>query len=152
MTHNGANRNLDVVECDVSEVHGLNLPGSPRVPVQYACTTDEGDAVFFDGDVSNLLLSKSIDSKTRIALPQSAIRSDGKISVQKAMALGAAPRNIFSENRERKLTTTGQKDVLVILVVGNDDAPTQSEATMFNDVFGDENNLVSGEDSVIIFD
>jgi len=47
VTENEANRNLDIVECNVSEVHGLTLPGSPLVPVQYACTTDEGDAFFF---------------------------------------------------------------------------------------------------------
>ena len=150
VTENEANINLDIVECDVSEVHGLTLPGSPLVPVQYACTTDEGDAFFFDGDVSNLLQSKSIASQTRIAFPQSTVGSNGKISAQKAMTLGAAPRNMLTENRQRKLTTTGQKDVLVILVVSDDDAPTQSEATMFNDVFEDDNNLVSDEDSVII--
>jgi len=125
----------------------LTPPGISQVPVQYACTTDEGDALFFDGDAPQLFRTKSIAAMARIALPQGAITSDGQISVQKAMALGgAAPRNIFIGKRKRNLTATGRKAVLVIRVVSNEYAPSQSEAKMSNDVFDDENNLVSGED------
>ena len=124
----------------------MTPPGIPQVPVQYACTTDEGDTFFFDGDVPQLFRAKSIVTRARIALPQGAITSDGTISVQKAMALGGAtPRNIFTGKRKRNLTTTGHKTVLVIRVVSNDYAPSQSEAKMSNDIFDDENNLVSGK-------
>jgi len=41
------------------------------------------------------------------------------------------------------LTTTGTKKVLVILVTNGVDKPSQSEQDMYNDVFEDDNNLVS---------
>ena len=51
--------------------------------------------------------------------------------------------NIFTGNRRRKLTTTGAKKVLVVLVTNGVDKPSQSEQDMYNDVFEDDNNLVS---------
>ena len=45
---------------------------------------------------------------------------------------------------EVRLTRTGTQKVLVIRVVSNTHFPTQSEAKMYDDVFIDDNNLVSG--------
>jgi len=132
------------VECTVSLVDGLVPPGSPQVPDQYACTTDEGDAVlFFDGDASTLFGAGFVTGETRIALTPQAMSTDGKISVQQAMKAPGSSRNIFKGNRRRKLTTTGTKKVLVILVTNGVDKPSQSEQDMYNDVFRDDNNLVS---------
>jgi hypothetical protein len=131
------------VECTVSEVHGFVPPGSPQLPDQYACTTDEGDALFLDGEASALLGAGFVADETRLALAPQIISSGRNISVQQAMAPGAvADRNIFG-GRTRKLTTTGNKSVLVIRVDSDDYAPSQSEAKMHDDVFVDDNNLVS---------
>jgi len=163
---NDLQRNHNNEECTVSLVNGLVPPGSPRVPHQeYVCTTDEGDAIFFDGDPSTLLgagfvtgetrialapQAMSTDGKirfvtgeTRIALASQAISTDGEISVQQAMKAPGSSRNIYKGNRRRKLTTTGTKKVLVILVTNGVDKPSQSEQDMYNDVFQDDNNLVS---------
>jgi len=132
------------VECTVSLVDGLVPPGSPQVPHQYVCTTDEGDAIFFDGDASTLLGAGFVTGETRIALAPQAISTDGEISVQQAVKAPGSSRNIFNKgNRRRKLTTTGTKKVLVILVTNGVDKPSQSEQDMYNDVFEDDNNLVS---------
>jgi hypothetical protein len=131
------------VECTVSLVDGLVPPGSPQVPDQYACTTDEGDAILFDGDASTLLGAGFVTGETRIALAPQAMSIDGKISVQQAMQAPGSSRNIFTGNRRRKLTTTGAKKVLVVLVTNGVDKPSQSEQDMYNDVFEDDNNLVS---------
>jgi hypothetical protein len=40
-------------------------------------------------------------------------------------------------------STTGNKRVLVVQVVSNNYAPSQSKAKMYDDVFVDDNNLVS---------
>ena len=130
------------MECTVSEVHGIFPPGSPQVPAQYACTTDEGDALFFDGDVSALLGAGFVTGETTLALAPQAMSSDGHISVQQAMAPGAVAVSRRVGGR-RKLTTTGEKSVLVVLVISNDYAPSQNEAMMHDDVFVDDNNLVS---------
>ena len=131
------------MECTVSEVHGIAPPGSPQVSEEYACTTDEGDALFFDGDASALLGAGFVAGETRLALAPQAMSSGRNISVQRAMAPGAvAVRNIFG-GRTRKLTTTGNKRVLVIRVVSDSYWPSQDEAKMSDDVFVDENNLVS---------
>jgi len=133
------------VECTVSEVHGIPPPGSPQVPEQYACTTDEGDALFFDGDASSALLGAGfVTGETTLALTPQAMSSDGHISVQQAMAPGAvAVSNPIAGGRRKLTTTTGEKRVLVVRVVSNDYAPSQSEAKMSDDVFVDDNNLVS---------
>jgi hypothetical protein len=133
----------------VSEVHGLTPPDATEVPVQFACTTDDDDnTLFFDSDASDLLGSDFVSGVTRLALAPQAISPDGLINVQQAMALGAVAivSNDVENDRRRKLTTTGTKRVLVVRVVSDacdECAPNQSEAIMFNDVFDDENNLVS---------
>ena len=136
-------RNLNNVECTVSLVDGFVPAGSPQVPDQYACTTDEGDAIFFDGDASTLLGAGFVTGETRIALAPETMSTDGKISVEQAMKAPGSSRNIFKGNRRRKMTTTGTKKVLVILVTNGVDKPSQSEQDMYNDVFQDDNNLVS---------
>jgi hypothetical protein len=132
----------------VSEVHGLTPPDTTEVPVQFACTTDDDDnTLFFDGDASALLGKDFVSGVTRLALAPQAISPDGLINVQQAMALGAATivSNDVENDRRRKLTTTGTKRVLVVRVVNDvrNQKPSQTEARMFNDVFDDENNLVS---------
>ena len=131
------------MECTVSEVHGIAPPGSPQVPEQYACTTDEGDALFFDGEPSALLRAGFVGGETRLALAPQVMSSNGNISVQQAMVPGAVEVSSIGDDRRRKLTTTGNKSVLVVRVVSNDYAPSQSEAMMHDDVFVDDNNLVS---------
>ena len=137
------NRNLKFVECTVSEVHGLAPPGSPQLPAQYACTTDEGNALFFDGDASALLGAGFVTGETRLAVAPQAMSSGRNISVQRAMVPGAVAVSSLVNDRRRKLTTIGNKSVLVVQVVSNDYAPSQSEAMMSDDVFVDDNNLVS---------
>jgi len=131
------------VQCTVSEVHGIPPPGSPQVPEQYACTTDESDDLFFDGDASALLGAGFVTGETTLVLAPKAMASDRHICVQRAMVPGAAAVSNPIAGGRRKLTTTGNKSVLVIRVVSNDYAPSQSEAQMSDDVFVDENNLVS---------
>jgi hypothetical protein len=132
----------------VSEVHGFTPPDATEVPVQFACTTDDDDnTLFFDSDASALLGSDFVSGVTRLALAPQAISPDGMINVQQAMAPGAVAivSNDVENDRRRKLTTTGTKRVLVVRVVNDvrNQKPSQSEAIMFNDVFDDENNLVS---------
>ena len=140
---NDLHRNFNNVECTVSLVDGIVPPGSPQVPDQYACTTDEGDAIFFDGDASTLLGAGFVTGETRVKLEPPLITIDGNISVEKAMKGPGSFRNIFKGNHRRKLTTRGTKSVLVILVTNGVHKPSQSEQDMHNDVFQDDNNLVS---------
>eukprot|EP00979_Chaetoceros_neogracilis_P016215 scaffold7356_cov164-Chaetoceros_neogracile.AAC.2 len=138
---------IALVECTVSEVHGLTPPDATEVPVQFACTTDDDDnTLFFDSDAAALLGNDFVSGVTRLALAPQGISPDGMIHVQQAMALGAVTivSNDVENDRRRKLTTTGIKEVLVVLVVSDacdECAPSQSEAKMSNDVFYDENNL-----------
>ena len=134
--------NLKSVECTVSEVHGIAPRGSPQVPEEYACTTDEGDALFFDGDASALLGAGFVTGETTLAVAPQAISSDGNISVQQAMTPGAVAVSRLVGGR-RKLTTTGNKSVLVVRVISDSYWPSQDEAKMHDDVFVDDNNLVS---------
>ena len=83
-----------------------------------------------------------VTGETTLALAPQAMSSDGHICVQQAMVPGAAAVSNPIAGR-RKLTTTGNKSVLVVRVVSNDYAPSQNEATMYDDVFVDDNNLVS---------
>ena len=151
-TDNGANilkSTVALVECIVSEVHGLTPPDATEVPVQFACTTDEdGNTLFFDSDATALLGNDFVSGETRLALAPQAISPDGTINVQQAMAPGAAVTivsNDVENDRRRKLTTTGTKRVLVVRVVNDvrNQKPRQSEARMYDDVFEDDNNLVS---------
>ena len=130
------------MECTVSEVHGIAPRGSPQVPEEYACTTDEGDALFFDGDASALLGAGFVTGETTLAVAPQAISSDGNISVQQAMTPGAVAVSRLVGGR-RKLTTTGNKSVLVVRVISDSYWPSQDEAKMHGDVFVDDNNLVS---------
>ena len=50
---------------------------------------------------------------------------------------------LSGRDERRRLTREGEFSVLVIRVTDGTYAPSQDEAKMFNDVFGDENNLVS---------
>ena len=84
-----------------------------------------------------------VAGETRLAVAPQAISSNGHISVQQAMAPGAVAVSRLDNDRRRKLTTTGNKRVLVVRVVSNNYAPSQSEAKMYDDVFVDDNNLVS---------
>ena len=91
-----------------------------------------------------MLSAGFVSGETRLALAPSLINTDGKIRVEKAMKKApGSSHNIFTGNRRRKLTTTGTKKVLVILVTNGVDKPSQSEQKMYNDVFQDDNNLVS---------
>lgn len=144
---NEIHRNLlKSVQCIVSEVQGLALPGSPEVPTQYTCTTREGDVLFFDGDASALLhRTRFVSGETRLSLTPKTMTSDGKIRLKKVVdnSFRGNRRNIFRGNSRKKLTTNGLKSVLVIRVVSNNHAPSQSEAQLYDDVFADDNNLVS---------
>eukprot|EP00979_Chaetoceros_neogracilis_P008098 scaffold1780_cov189-Chaetoceros_neogracile.AAC.1 len=71
---------LDSVECTVSKVLGLTPPGAQEVPVQYECTTDDDDALFFDYDATPLLGNDFESGETRLTLAPQAMTSDGKIS------------------------------------------------------------------------
>ena len=62
--------------------------------------------------------------------------------MQQAMTPGAVAVSRLVGGR-RKLTTTGNKSVLVVRVVSNNYWPYQDEAKMHDDVFVDDNNLVS---------
>ena len=129
----------------MSQVHGLTPPDAKEVPVQYACTTDDDDNIlFFDNDATALLGKGFVSGETRLALAPQAMSPDGMINVQQAMAPGAvAISNGVDDDRRRKLTTTGIKEVLVVRVVSAAYEPDQTEARMSNDVFYDDNNLVS---------
>jgi len=133
------------IDCTVAEVHGLPPPGSPDVPKQYTCGGDNGEMLFFDGDVAPLLAGADFDpGHTRLSLTSAAMSPDGKISVQQAMSNHRAA--IISNDHDRKnrrLTQTGEKKVLVVRVVGGSNGATisQSEAKLYNDIFSDENNL-----------
>jgi len=89
-----------------------------------------------------LLGAGFVAGETRLALAPQAMSSDGNISVQQAMAPGAVAVSRLVGGR-RKLTTTGNKSVLVVRVVSNNYWPYQDEAKMHDDVFVDDNNLVS---------
>jgi len=126
-------------------------PGtSIQVPNEtYACTTEDGNMFFFDGDSSDLFgVEGFVSGETRLSLAPRALSSmfGGSMSVEQAFADGAVVIRNQGGDRRRKLThktTTGTKNVLVVRVVSEDYEPTQTEDDMYNDVFSDDNNLVS---------
>jgi len=146
-------RNINFIECEVSKVHGLAVPGSPEVAEQYACTTDEGGSLFFDSDASELLGAGFVSGDARLALAPQVISDSGSINIQRAMIPGLVAISAGSNdgvNRKSKVAAIGNKQLLVIRVVSNDYEPAQSEAQLYDDVFGDDNNLVSKDYSSAI--
>jgi len=121
----------------------------PGTPIQvlnktYTCTTEDGNMFFFDGDSSDLFgVEGFVSGETRLSLAPSALSFDRTISVEQAIADKAVVIRNQGGERRRKLTTHGTKNVLVVRVVSEDYEPTQSEDDMYNDVFSDDNNLVS---------
>ena len=131
----------DSVPCIVAEVHGLQVPGSDPLPMQYSCSADTGDVLFFDSDASMILGDDFEPGHTRLTLSMAAMTTGGLISVQEAMLNdGSAIVSNDHERKSRRLTTTGTKKVLVVRVTGSH-SPWQSEAQLYDDVFNDDNNL-----------
>jgi len=132
----------ETLDCTVAEVHGMAEPGHPDIPMQYACTTDDGDALFIDGDAIAVLGDQFESGHTRMAVPSSAVSINGHISLDQGQGAITVSNDDHSHSR-RKLTKIGTYKVLVIRVVSSTYDVTQSEAQMYDDVFADENNLVS---------
>jgi len=134
--------NDETLDCTVVEVHAFPEPGHPDIPIQYQCTTDDGDALFIDGDAIAVLGDEFESGHTRMSVPSGAVSINGRISLNLARGAITISNDDHIHSR-RKLTRTGTYSVLVIRVVSSSYAPSQDEARMYNDVFADENNLVS---------
>ena len=132
----------DKLDCTVAEVHGLPETGHPDVPIQYQCTTDAGEDLFIDGDAIAVLGDEFESGHTRMSVPSRAVSINGRISLNRAGGAITISNDDHSHS-SRKLTKTGTFSVLVIRVVSSDYEPEQDEAKMYDDVFADENNLVS---------
>jgi len=132
----------ETLDCTVAEVHGLPEPGHPDVPVQYQCATDDGDTLFIDGDAIAVLGDEFESGHTRMSVPSSAVSINGRINLNQAQGAITVSNDDDSHSR-RKLTRIGTYSVLVIRVVSSTYDLDQTEADMYNDVFADENNLVS---------
>lgn len=132
----------ETLDCTVAEVHGMPEPGRPDIPVQYVCSTDDGETLFIDGDAIAVLGDQFESGHTRMSVPSSAVSINGYISLDQAQGAIAVSNDDHSHSR-RKLTRVGTYKVLVIRVVSSAYAPSQSEAQMYDDVFADTNNLVS---------
>ena len=132
----------ETIDCTVVEVHGLPEPGLPEIPLQYQCTTVAGQALFIDGDAIAVLGDEFESGHTRMSVPSSAVSINGHISLDRAQGAITVSNDDHGHGR-RKLTRIGTYSVLVIRVVSSSYAPSQSEAQMYDDVFNDENNLVS---------
>ena len=132
----------ETLNCTATEVHGYPEPGHPEIPVQYQCATDDGEALFIDGDAIAVLGDEFESGHTIMSVPSSAVSINGRINLNQAQGAITVSNDDHSHSR-RKLTRIGTYKVLVIRVVSSDYAPSQSEAKMYDDVFADANNLVS---------
>lgn len=147
---NNIRRTSQAVKCTVSETHGLVEGDGPDLPPVQLCEDVNDSSVIYtlNGNVDQVTSDDNYESNNCIlSLPDAAAvsqRPDGS----KVINIGRGPHtvnrgnpnNIFGGNR--RLTTTGQRKALVVRVTDiNGNAPTQSEATMRDDVFLDDNNL-----------
>ena len=142
----GGLRKGNHLDCTASEVHGMSVDGQPLAH-QLSCTTDKGVDITFDGDVNLILDRNDFESGiTKLTIPSDSV-SDHLHHVELdsntlgKIAVVADP--LSGRDERRRLTREGEFSVLVVRVTDGTYEPSQDEAKMFNDVFGDENNLVS---------
>ena len=135
----------DTMDCTATEVHGMPPEGQPAIAPKLVCTTDEGFDIAFDGDVNLILDRNDFESgSTKLTISSNSVSENLHVELN-STTLGeiAVVTDPLSGGERRRLTREGEFSVLVIRVTDGTYAPSQDEATMFNDVFGDENNLVS---------
>ena len=132
----------ETLNCTATEVHGYPEPGHPEIPVQYQCATDDGEALFIDGDAIAVLGDEFESGHTIMSVP-SILTINGYINLNQAQKGAITVSNDDHSRSRRKLTRIGTYKVLVIRVVSSDYDVSQSEAQMYDDVFDDANNLVS---------
>jgi hypothetical protein len=135
----------DTMDCTATEVHGMPAEGQPAIAPQLVCTTDEGFDIAFDGDVNLILDRNDFESgRTKLTIPSNSVSENLHVELN-STTLGeiAVVADPLSGGERRRLTREGEFSVLVIRVTDGTYSPSQDEAKMFNDVFGDENNLVS---------
>ena len=140
----GGLRKGNHLDCTASEVHGMSVDGQPLAH-QLSCTTDKGVDITFDGDANLILDRNDFESGiTKLTIPSDSVSDHLHVELD-STTLGkiAVVTDPLSGGERRRLTREGEFSVLVIRVTDGTYAPSQDEATMFNDVFGDENNLVS---------
>ena len=140
----GGLRKGNHLDCTASEVHGMPVDGQPLAH-QLSCTTDEGVDITFDGDANLILDRNDFESGiTKLTIPSDSVSDHLHVELD-STTLGkiAVVTDPLSGGERRRLTREGELSVLVIRVTDGTYAPSQDEAKMFNDVFGDENNLVS---------
>ena len=122
----------------------MSVDGQPLAH-QLSCTTDEGVDITFDGDANLILDRNDFESGiTKLTIPSDSVSDHLHVELD-STTLGkiAVVTDPLSGGERRRLTREGEFSVLVIRVTDGTYAPSQDEAKMFNDVFGDENNLVS---------
>jgi hypothetical protein len=130
------------LDCTASEVHGMPVDGQPLAH-QLACTTDEGVDITFDGDTNLILDRNDFESDiTKSTIPSDSVSDHSHVELD-STTLGkiAVVSDPLSGRERRRLTREGEFSVLVIRVTDGTYAPSQNEAKMFYDVFGDENNF-----------
>ena len=135
--------------CTASAVDGFPEPDHPEVNPRLMCTTNDGQLINIDGAREEILSRNDFHSgQTQLSIPSEIISEDldgmdgGYVNVNRENLGKIELINQPHESR-RRLTKEGIKSVLVIIVTDGTNSPTQNEAKMYNDVFGDENNLVS---------
>ena len=140
----GGLRKGNHLDCTASEVHGMSVDGQPLAH-QLSCTTDKGVDITFDGDVNLILDRNDFESGiTKLTIPSDSVSDHLHVKLDRT-TLGkiAVVTDPLSGRERRRLTREGEFSVLVVRVTDGTYEPSQDEAKMFNDVFGDENNLVS---------
>ena len=134
-------------DCDVYDLDAMTPPGAPTIDEDpWICVLKSGDQVrtfFFDGNFEERFAAQLPEvGITRMSVPWSAV--DG-VNIDSSYEGITVTENL--SNRRKLAARMGTKKVLIVRVIGTDQAPTQWKNQIYDDFFGDENNLVSREDS-----
>lgn len=134
-------------ECDVYNLDAMTPPGEPDIDEdQWICVKKSGDEVrtfFFDRNFTERFASQLPEvGIVRMSVPWGAV--DGA-NVDTSYEGITVTENI--SNRRKLAARMGTQKVLIVRVIGTDQSPTQWKNQIYDDFFGDENNLVSQENS-----
>ena len=138
--------------CTASVVDGFPEPDHPEVTTTHLiCTTDDGQVINIDGSREEILSRNDFYSgQTQLSLPSEILLEDSEgmdgtyVHVNRETLDKIKLINQPQKSPRGGLTTEGTISVLVIIVTdGTNNAPTKKETKMYDDVFGDESNLVS---------
>ena len=133
-------------DCDAYKLDGMIPPGEPNIERQewiceakFSSTQDEVKIFFFDGDVKRKFNADipKVAGAISMSIPWSAVDGTKIDILHEGISV-----NKNKNNRRKLAKKTGTRKVLIVRVIGSDQAPGYWVDDLYDNFFGDENNLV----------